>query len=658
MPDNFGWIENPEASDAVEAMMGVFGSAADFLTGSGKGKIVCLHESFPKIGEEFCYTDQGPVGSCFPAGQQVLLSDGTEKNIEDIVVGDEVVTHLNNHKKVTNTFSRLYSGKIYSTKANKTRREILSTACHKFFTSNGLQRIDSVDNNLQIQKTNTANLDLKTIDLMCLDENLILVTDTKVRVGNSDKIINRYIEYDDDICWLLGLYAAEGGCEKSRHDKYSRLTFSIHVDEIVTSNRIHKIIKDKFDLGCSESFKKNSKCKNIRCVSEIVCKFFLYHVTGKCTNKDISNQIHLFGNSSKTAFLKGYIDGDGHYLKKHHKIDCVTASYNLALSISRLFLSVECLPSFGIRKARKQSKQSYSVCIYGSDCLKFYNLETKTNNKREENACCFYLPIYEQNIIETINCEVYCIEVEDDHSFVCNGYAVSNCVAASKAGQIDVLKATEIANGERELYVNETAIEPIYYGARVVIGKNRLRGDGAVSAYAAQYVNQYGTLVKKKYGNIDLTEYSPERCRKWGSNSGFPKTLEEISKDNIVLTIARVKSWEELRDSIANGFPVSVGSRLGFSSETDDEGFCKHVTTWGHDMYYCAVDDDSKRKGALCVNSWGRRWLKIRKRKLNQPDGTFWVDAEKVDEHMRNGDAWSISGFQGFKRPIDSTISW
>jgi hypothetical protein len=235
---------------------------------------------------------------------------------------------------------------------------------------------------------------------------------------------------------------------------------------------------------------------------------------------------------------------------------------------------------------------------------------------------------------------------------------VGSCVAASKAGQVDTLKATEIANGERELYTGQTAIEPIYFGARVVIGGNKIRGDGAVSAYAAKYVNLHGTLVKTKYGNIDLTEYSVDRCKKWGSNSGFPKTLESISKEHLVLSIARVKSWEELRDSIANGFPVSVGSRFGFSSETDDEGFCKNTTTWNHDMFYCAVDDDSPRKGALCVNSWGRSWLKIRKRKLNQPDGTFWVDADMVDKHMANGDAWSISGFQGFKRPIDSKVSW
>lgn len=49
MPNNFGYIQNPEASDALEEQMGVFGSRAIFLTDSGADKIVCLHESFTKI---------------------------------------------------------------------------------------------------------------------------------------------------------------------------------------------------------------------------------------------------------------------------------------------------------------------------------------------------------------------------------------------------------------------------------------------------------------------------------------------------------------------------------------------------------------------------------------------------------------------------------
>lgn len=234
-----------------------------------------------------------------------------------------------------------------------------------------------------------------------------------------------------------------------------------------------------------------------------------------------------------------------------------------------------------------------------------------------------------------------------------------SCTAFGIAGATDVLKATEIANGDREKFLAETATEPIYYGARVVIGKNSIRGGGAVVAYGVKYVNAYGVLARQKYGSIDLTYYNADRCVRWGNNSGFPKTLEDISKENVIMAYSRVKSYEEYRDSIANGNPVVVGSSYGFSSETDDEGFCKNSTTWNHCMFGMAVDDDSRRKGGLICNSWGRKWLKIRKRKLNQPDGSFWVDAEIIDKMCKSGDAWSISSFQGYRKAaIDTSVSW
>lgn len=235
---------------------------------------------------------------------------------------------------------------------------------------------------------------------------------------------------------------------------------------------------------------------------------------------------------------------------------------------------------------------------------------------------------------------------------------IGSCVAASSTIIVDTLKSTEIANGEREEFKAQTAIEPIYYGARIVIGGGRIRGDGAVVAHAVKYMAEYGVLAKLKYGQIDLTEYSVERCRRWGSGSGFPKTLEKISKENTIGAYSRVKSWEELRDSIANGHPIIVGSKYGFSSETDDEGFCRYSTTWNHAMAVIAVDDNSKRKGAMISNSWGRDWLRIKKRKLNQPDGCFWVDAETIDAMMRNGDAWSVASFNGYRKPVNTNVSW
>ncbi len=234
-----------------------------------------------------------------------------------------------------------------------------------------------------------------------------------------------------------------------------------------------------------------------------------------------------------------------------------------------------------------------------------------------------------------------------------------SCTAFGIAGGIDVLKVTEIVNGDREIFVADTATEPIYYGARVVIGKNSNRGGGAVVAYGVKYVNGYGTLARQKYGAIDLTSYNADRCVRWGNNSGFPKTLEAISKEFTITAYTRVKSYEEFRDSIANNNPVVIGSSYGFSSETDMEGFCKNDRNWNHCMFGMAVDDNSKRTGGLICNSWGRKWLKIKKRKFNQPDGSFWADAEIIDNMCRTGDAWSISGFQGYRKAvIDTSVSW
>lgn len=235
---------------------------------------------------------------------------------------------------------------------------------------------------------------------------------------------------------------------------------------------------------------------------------------------------------------------------------------------------------------------------------------------------------------------------------------IGSCVAEATAGGVDQLKVSEIADGQREMFVGGTVAEAIYYGARVVVGKSRLRGDGAYVASAIKYIYDRGTLARQKYSFADLSEYSVKRCRDWGNNIGVPKELEVTSKEYVIGNYARVRSWEEARDSIANKCPVIFGSSYGFSSETDDEGFCKQNTTWRHAMLLFAIDDHSKRKGGGVCNSWGRNWLKIRKRKLNQPDGSFWADADVIDKIMRNGDAWSICDFKGYKAKIDSNIAW
>jgi hypothetical protein len=65
-------------------------------------------------------------------------------------------------------------------------------------------------------------------------------------------------------------------------------------------------------------------------------------------------------------------------------------------------------------------------------------------------------------------------------------------------------------------------------------------------------------------------------------------------------------------------------------------------------MSILGVDDEYKRPGVLVQNSWGV-WNGGPKRH-DQPDGSFWVDAEEIENRiLKIGDCWAFSGYSGFK---------
>lgn len=234
---------------------------------------------------------------------------------------------------------------------------------------------------------------------------------------------------------------------------------------------------------------------------------------------------------------------------------------------------------------------------------------------------------------------------------------IGDCVSMGTALAVDTLKVTEIVNGEREQWIAETSTEDIYYGSRVIIGGNRIGGDGSVGAWAAKYIHKdkYGTLVRKKYDFGDLTVYSGPKARLWGANRDVPKGLLDEAKLHPITDYTSVQSYEDVIDSLYNGYPVIICSNQGFNSTRDSEGFARPQGSWAHCMMLIAFDDEYKRPGCLCVNSWGPHWITGPKRHL-QPDGSFWVDASIVEKIVRQGDSWAISGFEGFKLKADARV--
>ncbi len=230
---------------------------------------------------------------------------------------------------------------------------------------------------------------------------------------------------------------------------------------------------------------------------------------------------------------------------------------------------------------------------------------------------------------------------------------IGDCVSHGWGLAVDVLKCVQIKlKNEPEFFKAETATEPIYGGSRVEIGRGRLgSGDGSIGAWAARCVSEYGTLLREKYGRHDLRRYSGSKAREWGHpRGGIPDELEPTSREHPVRTVSLNQSYEEARDSIANGYPVPVCSMQGFQSRRDKDGFAKPSGSWAHCMCFIAVDDKHRRPGLLCMNSWGGHWISGPKRH-GQPDGSFWADADTCDRMLRRDpDSYSLSGFEGYRR--------
>ena len=232
---------------------------------------------------------------------------------------------------------------------------------------------------------------------------------------------------------------------------------------------------------------------------------------------------------------------------------------------------------------------------------------------------------------------------------------VGDCVAQSAAYAVDAAKCVDIhLNKDFEEWVAETATEDIDGGSRVQIGGG-VDGEGSIGVWAARYCNEYGAVPRGEYGDVDLREYSGSRASEWG-DEGVPESLLDVSKQHPILTVSRVDTYEQARDLLANGYAITIASNQGFSEKRDSEGFAKPRGEWAHQMCLLGVDDEYKRPGVLCQNSWGV-WNGGPKRH-GQPDGSFWIDAEELEARiLSEGDCWAFSGYEGFKpRKLNTRI--
>jgi hypothetical protein len=226
-----------------------------------------------------------------------------------------------------------------------------------------------------------------------------------------------------------------------------------------------------------------------------------------------------------------------------------------------------------------------------------------------------------------------------------NQGSVGSCVAFATASAIEFLSCWQIEEGDAAVY-RDLAQEVIYGGSRVEIGGGRIRGDGSIGAWAAKWAKDFGVAPRGIHGRHDLRLYDEARCRDYGRR-GVPDDLELVAKEHPVRSVANIRSWEECRAAIRNGYPVLVCSSQGFTMDRDEEGFCNPRGRWYHAMAVVGVRGGT-RPGGFLLNSWGPDAHRGPLFPSDAPSWGFWVDADVLDRMLAQGDSWTFSRFVGF----------
>lgn len=189
------------------------------------------------------------------------------------------------------------------------------------------------------------------------------------------------------------------------------------------------------------------------------------------------------------------------------------------------------------------------------------------------------------------------------------------------------------------------------YGISREIGGLPVNSNGSHVRLCVQAAHEIGFLYEENFFMLgyDLTTKSYER--EW--RNGPPSDLGLLANTHIIAYF-KLRNYDDVRDAIASGMPVVVGSQVGFGRTEkvivrDDDGFLREPMFrfrgkyWFHAMCFIGVCDIG-REGVLCQNSWGSGWVTGPTRFGDEPAGSFWVDKTTVNKMVRAGDCYAILG--------------
>ena len=401
---------------------------------------------------------------CFDERANVLMGDGTYKNITEINLGDKVFTHTGKISKVKEIFEReVIQEEIYelTTMGSYNNWPVGVTFNHELLSlvsdkkeSKSLRRQFGLDYIFNLNKN------LEWVSIADIDKDFTLLFHPKLDFGG-------VVEFDLELARLLGYYLAEGFLHGStlKEENKSKYKFISNSGKEMFANGVNFALAKKEEntlvkeisgivkkLFNSEARIKHTPHKNgegyisLTFNDKVLAKLCGDYCGVYSDKHLLKEEIFKWGDEAKWEFLLGFFLGDGYIFSETSLYFCTT-NKKISEQISSLLYSLKVNHAVSVSPYSFNDKE-YGLCYrlivntqhlptkFISECQRLGKLNSKKLRQPKKERFSFIKK--DEGILKRIKdikqlkgnnrVKVYNLGVEsEDSSYIVNGVAVHNC---------------------------------------------------------------------------------------------------------------------------------------------------------------------------------------------------------------------------------------
>jgi len=424
--------------------------------------------------------DNYVMAHCFVRDTMILMADGTEKPIQDIRIGDDVITHLGRVRKVTAVMSRAVDEEMVEIEP-ASLPSMLVTKEHPFAV---IREDESwCKHNREWQKC-IYGLSKRCSTWGCktngAEPQFVFAGELKKgdRTFTPSLRLVRESGFAAEAMRLLGYYVAEGRVDHNSHRReQASVRFSIAREESETIGaNICRLMGSCFGVYSHGEFSNpDSGGYTLSFASDRAAEWFLRHAGCGSKIKRLSAEVMYSSPDIQKELLLGWADGDGEFNESKRLLRISTSSPYLAsqgeVLIDRIggLAIVHKMTNSGGPKNRAKKGIIWHVCVKHSNMgmirdqfsAKNYSRWPRTGQRYRHAACV----ISEIVSIKSVPYKglVFNFSVAEDESYVANRCAVHNCsiccsVKSEDNGYYIDPICSELVNNNGNAWTNEVLL--------------------------------------------------------------------------------------------------------------------------------------------------------------------------------------------------------